>query len=62
MLTEHLYWHASNRYGAEWAAEYLNAPSCDWTPEEIDFLDWVFNSAAVLKERAKLAEQHEGLT
>ena len=61
-MTEHLYWHASNRYGAEWAAEYLNAPRCDWTPEEIDFVDWVFNSAAVLKERAKLAEQHEGLT
>jgi len=62
VLTEHLYWHASNRYGAEWAAEYLNAPSCDWTPEEIDFVDWVLNSAAVLKERAKLTEQHEGLT
>ena len=58
VLTEHLYWHASDRYGAEWAAEYLNAPSCDWTPKEIDFEDWVFNSAAVLKERAKLAEQH----
>jgi tetratricopeptide (TPR) repeat protein len=62
VLTEHLYWHASNRYGAELAAEYLNAPSCDWTPEEIDFVDWVFNSSAVLKERSKLAEQHEGLT
>ena len=44
------------------AADYLNAPVCDWTPEEVDFVDWVFNSAAVLKERAKLMELHEGLT
>ncbi len=28
----------------------------------MDFVDWVFNSAAVLKERAKLMELHEGLT
>lgn len=62
VLTEHLYWHGSNRYGAEWAADYLNAPICDWAPEELDFVDWVFNSAAVLKERAKLMELHEGLT
>lgn len=62
VLAQHLYWHASNRYGVEWAVNYLNAPGCDWTPEETDFLDWVFNSAAVLKERAKLVEQHEGLT
>ena len=62
VLTEHLYWHGSNRYGAEWAVDYLNAPICDWTPEEADFVDWVFNSAAVLKERAKLMELHEGLT
>ncbi len=62
MLTEHLYWHGSNRYGAEWAADYLNAPICDWTPEEVDFVDWVFNSATVLKERAKLMELHEGLS
>jgi tetratricopeptide (TPR) repeat protein len=62
VLTEHLYWHGSNRDGAEWAADYLNAPICDWSSEEVDFVDWVFNSAAVLKERAKLMELHEGLT
>ena len=61
-MTEHLYWHGSNRYGAEWAADYLNAPICDWAPEEADFVDWVFNSAAVLKERAKLMELQEVLT
>ncbi len=62
VLAEHLYWHASNPFGAEWAAEYLNAHRCNLTAQEIDFVDWVFNSAAMLKERAKLAEQHEGLT
>jgi hypothetical protein len=35
---------------------------CDWTAQEIDFVDWVFNSSAVLRERASLMEQHEGLT
>jgi hypothetical protein len=35
---------------------------CDWSAQEIDFVDWVFNSAAVLRERANLMEQHEGLT
>ena len=41
---------------------YLSAPVCDWTAQEIDFVDWVFNSSAVLRERAILMEQHEGLT
>ncbi len=35
---------------------------CDWSAQEIDFVDWVFNSAAVLRERASLMDQHEGLT
>ena len=61
-INEHLYWHASNRNGPEWATAYLSAPVCDWTPQEIDFVDWVFNSSAVLHERASLMEQHEGLT
>ncbi|MDI1245183.1 MAG: helix-turn-helix transcriptional regulator [Rhodoferax sp.] len=61
-LKEHLYWHSSSKNGPEWAADYLNAPVCDWTQEELDFVDWVFNSAAVLKERAELMALHEGLT
>lgn len=61
-LNEHMYWHGSNRNGPEWATDYLNAPACDWTLEDLDFVDWVFNSAAVLRERAALMEQHEGLT
>lgn len=62
ILHAHLYWHASNRNGPEWAADYLNAPTCQWAPEEIDFVDWVFNSAPVLLERATLMTQLEGLT
>ena len=61
-INEHLYWHASNRNGPEWATDYLRAPVYDWSAQEIDFVDWVFNSSAVLRERAFLMEQHEGLT
>jgi hypothetical protein len=61
-INEHLYWHASNRNGPDWATDYLSAPVCDWTAQEIDFFDWVFNSSAVLRERASLMEQHEGST
>ena len=35
---------------------------CFWSAQEIYFIDWVFNSAAVLRERASLMDQHEGLT
>lgn len=62
VLMEHLYWHASNVHGPEWATAYLDSAACDWAPEEADFVDWVLNSAAVLKERAKLAELHEAIT
>ena len=61
-INEHLYWHASTRNGPDWATDYLSAPVCDWSAHEIDFVDWVFNSSAVLRERASLMEQHEGLT
>jgi tetratricopeptide (TPR) repeat protein len=61
-INEHLYWHACNRNGPEWATDYLSAPVCDWSSQEIDFVDWVFNSSVVLRERASLIDQHEGLT
>lgn len=61
-LNEHLYWHASTRNGPEWAQDYLGAPANPWTAQEINFVDWVFNSSAVLRERANLMEQHEGQT
>ena len=58
--------HASSIYDPKWAADYLNASQTNgigcWTPEEVDFADWVFNTAEVLKERAKVRALHEGLT
>ena len=61
-LTEHLYWHASNLHGPEWGVDYLESAACNWTAEEIDFVDWVFNAAPVLKERAAWMALNEGLT
>ena len=57
-----LFLHASNRNGPGWATDYLSEPVCGWIAAESDFVDWVFNSSAVLRERASLMEQHEGLT
>jgi tetratricopeptide (TPR) repeat protein len=62
VLTEHLYWHGSNVHVPEWAVDYLESAACDWTAEEIDFVDWVFNAAPVLKERAAWMAINEGLT
>jgi len=62
LITEHLYWHASNVHGPEWAIDYLESAACYWTAEETDFVDWVFNASPVLKERAELMVLHEGLT
>jgi tetratricopeptide (TPR) repeat protein len=62
VLTEHLYWHASNVHGPELAVDYLESAACDWTAEEIDFVDWVFNTAPVLKERAAWMALNERLS
>jgi tetratricopeptide (TPR) repeat protein len=62
VLSEHLYWHASNVNAPEWAIDYLESAACDWTTEEIDFVDWVFNAAPVLKERAEWMALNERLT
>jgi len=62
VLSEHLYWHASNVHGLEWAVDYLDSAACNWTPQEIDFVDWVFNASPVLKERAEMMALHEGVT
>ena len=62
VLTEHLYWHASKVHGTEWAIDYQESAACDWTTEEIDFVDWVFNAAPVLKERAAWMALNEELT
>jgi len=44
------------------AIDYLESAACDWTAEEIDFVDWVFNAAPVLKERAAWMALNEGLS
>jgi hypothetical protein len=61
-ISEHLYWHASNRNGPERATDYLSAPVCHWSAQEVDFVDWVFNASEVLRERAELMELQERLT
>jgi len=62
LLADHLYWHRSNHHNCEFALDYLQSAGNDWTDDECDFVDWVFNSAAILRERAALMEIHEGLT
>ena len=49
-------------HGPEWAVDYLDSATCDWSPEEIDFVDWVFNASPMLKERAEMMALHEGVT
>ena len=49
-------------HGPEWAIDYLESAACDWSAEEIDFVDWVFNASPVFRERAELMELQEGLT
>lgn len=61
-LLEHHHWHASNVNRPDWAIDYLESPACDWTPEERDFVDWVFNASPVLKERADRMALHETLS
>ncbi len=61
-LTEHMYWHAGNVHGPDWAVDYLESAACNWTTEEVDFVDWVFNAAPVLKERAAWMALNEGLS
>ncbi len=62
MLSEHLYLHASNVHGPDWAVNYLDSAACEWKPEEIEFVDWVFNASPVLKERAEKMALREGMT
>jgi tetratricopeptide (TPR) repeat protein len=62
VLSEHLYWQASIMHSSEWAVDYLESAACDWTPQVIDFVDWVFNASQLLKERADTNVLHEEMT
>ncbi len=59
-LKEHLYWHARNVHGPEWAIDYLESAICNWTAEEIDFVDCVFNAAPVFRQRATWMTLNKG--
>ena len=59
-LTAHLYWHGTN--SCDQAIDYLESIGNEWCDEECDFVDWVFNSAPVLLERAALTDLHVALT
>jgi tetratricopeptide (TPR) repeat protein len=60
-IEEHLYWHGSNLHGPDFAYEYLDSPVNIWKPTEIDFVDWVFNSSDVLRERTEMTAIREAL-
>ena len=47
--------------GPYWAIDYLKSAACNWTAEEIDFVDWMLNAAPVLKERAAWMALNERL-
>ncbi len=61
-LSEHLCWHESNVHCPEWSVDYLDTAACDLTPQEIDFVDWVFNALPLLKDRAEMAALHGRIT
>jgi hypothetical protein len=62
MLSEHLHWHASNVHGPGWAVDYLDSAVYIWTPEEINFVDWVCNASPVLMKRAEMMALHQVMT
>jgi hypothetical protein len=60
-LDEHVSGNNSDLNGPRAASEYLASPTNLWTYEETDFVDWVFNSPDVLRERADLMAISEAL-
>ena len=63
--SKHFFWHGSNLKEPEQAIWYTNTFGLEiWKGIEgaVDFCDWLFNCAAVLKERSELASANEGLT
>lgn len=62
VLFSHLHWHRSNRADHSMAQSFLETEFEGWAQEDIDFVDWGFNCAMVMRERAAAAEINEGLT
>lgn len=45
----------------EWMVGYFDSASYGRTPEEIEFVDWVFNASPMLKKCAEVMVLHEGM-
>ncbi|HEY6874710.1 MAG TPA: hypothetical protein VI298_18475 [Geobacteraceae bacterium] len=62
----HFYWHSNSFRSVESAKGYLIDQDMlsFWksVPQAINFVDWLFNCAAVMRERLEWAEIREGLT
>lgn len=60
---KHRYWHGSNIAEPEWAKEhYEQFAHMKWGSGEIEFLDWAFNCATCLAERAGYRKHQEALS
>lgn len=62
VLFDHLQRHGSNRADHSLAESFLEDEFDGWEQEEIDFVDWGFNCASVMRERTVAAQINEGLT
>ena len=62
----HFFWHSNSWASVDAAKSYLFEQDMlsHWktTPQAVDFVDWLYNSATVLRERLECAEIREGLT
>lgn len=61
----HFFWHGSSDASVKTAKEYLAQWGMlgQWekTPQAIDFVDWLYNSAVVMRDRLEMTEIREGL-
>ncbi len=62
VLFDHLQRHLSNLADHSMAESFLEDEFDGWGQEEIDFVDWGFNCASVMRERTVAAQINEGLT
>lgn len=58
---DHCCWTGSNAHQVEWAEYYMESSGRHWSPAAVKFLDWVFNTAPVLRERAEQMAFYEAL-
>jgi tetratricopeptide (TPR) repeat protein len=62
----HFFWHGHSWATVSYAKEYLNdqeiLPLLQSIPQALDFVDWLYNCATVMREHLDWAEIKEGLT